>query len=200
MQTPQRVATNRSVHGFTLIEVMVVVAIIAVLAALATPSFTPIIERWRVRQAAEDLQGTLYYARSEAIKRAGNVIVAKNGNAAGCTTAATNTEWGCGWRVFFDANSNGSQDPCVATDTPNECDLQVAPSPTRIEIKLPDSTGSITVDRWGMLSHTGGAATPTSMSFELMPKDKTLADASAVKLCTGTGGRIARIKGSETCP
>jgi type IV fimbrial biogenesis protein FimT len=51
-----------------------------------------------------------------------------------------------------------------------------------------------------MLSHTGGAATPTSMAFELMPKDKTLSDASAAKLCAGTGGRIVRIKGNQTCP
>jgi len=50
-----------------------------------------------------------------------------------------------------------------------------------------------------MLSHTGGATTPTAMSFELMPKDKTLSDASAAKLCTGMGGRVVRIKGSESC-
>lgn len=197
---PPRSPAFRQARGFTLLEVMVVVAILAVLAALAGPSFSPLIERWRVRQAAEDLQSTLYYARSEAIKHGGNIILAKNPNAAGCTTATATTEWGCGWRVFFDVNGNGSQDTCVAANTPNECDLQVTPAPARMAIKLPDSTGSITVDRWGMLSHTGGAATPSSMPFELMPKDKTLADSSAAKLCTGTGGRIVRIKGSETCP
>jgi type IV fimbrial biogenesis protein FimT len=34
-------------YGFTVIELMVVVAIVAILAALAAPSFTPLIERWR---------------------------------------------------------------------------------------------------------------------------------------------------------
>lgn len=187
-------------HGFTAIELMVVVAIVAVLAALAAPSFTLLIERWRVRDAAEALTSTLYYARSEAIKRGGNVIVAKSPNTASCTTATATTQWGCGWHVFFDANGNGSQDACVAANTPNECDLQGAPAPTRMQINLPGSTGSITVDRWGMLSHTGSGGAATSMSFELMPQGKTLADYSAAKLCTGTGGRIVRIAGNQTCP
>ena len=49
--------------GFTAIELMVVVSIVAILAALAGPSFAPLIERWRVRDAAEGLTSTLYYAR-----------------------------------------------------------------------------------------------------------------------------------------
>lgn len=190
---------QRTSHGFTAIELMVVVAIVALLTALAAPSFTPLIERWRVRGAAESLQSTIYYARSEAIKRGGGVIIAKNPNVDACTTAATNTEWGCGWRVFFDVNGNGAQDACVPANNPNECDLQVAAAPTRLVINLPGSTGSISVDRWGMLSNTGGAAVPTNMFFELMPKDKTISDISAARICAGSSGRIARKKGSETC-
>ncbi|MGP1629264.1 MAG: GspH/FimT family pseudopilin [Giesbergeria sp.] len=186
--------------GFTLIELMVVVAIVATLLALAAPSFTPLIERWRIRDSAETLTSSLYYARSEAIKRGGNVIMIKNPNTTACTTAGAVTEWGCGWRVFFDVNGNGTQDACVRTlDTPDECDLQVTAAPTRMQINLPGSTGSIAVDRWGMMSHIGGATTPTLMSFELIPQGKTLADPIAVKMCSGSGGRIVRIKGDETC-
>ena len=60
--------------GFTAIELMVVLAILAVLAALAAPSFNPLIERWRVRQATEALQSTLYFARSEAIRDRKSVV------------------------------------------------------------------------------------------------------------------------------
>jgi len=185
--------------GFTMIELMTVVAIMAILLALAGPSFTPLIERWRVRDSAETLTSTLYYARSEAIKRGGNVIVTKNADTTACTTSGVKTKWSCGWLGFFDANDNGSQDTCKPAVTPNECDLQVTPPPKRVQINLPSSTGSITVDRWGMLSHTGDNK-PKDMSFELMPQDKTLSDSGAAKLCTGTGGRIARINGSQTCP
>ncbi|MBU4424053.1 MAG: GspH/FimT family pseudopilin [Gammaproteobacteria bacterium] len=196
---PLRIASFRQARGFTLLEVMVVVAILAILAALASPSFTPLIERWRVRDAAESLTSTLYFARSEAIKRGGNIIIAKNPNTATCTTATADTEWGCGWRVFFDANGNGAQDACILANNPNECDLQTTAAPTRLTLNLANSTGSISADRWGMLSHAGEATVPTNMFFELMPKGKTLSDASAARLCTGTGGRVVRKKGSETC-
>ncbi len=196
---PSRTSAWQASQGFTAIELMVVVAIMAILLALAAPSFTPLIERWRVRDAAETLTSSLYFARSEAIKRGGSVIVEKSPNTADCTTATAATQWGCGWHIYFDVNGNGSQDACVAANTPNECDLQVTPAPKHLEINLPSSTGKISIDRWGMLSHTGGATTPTAMSFELKPKGKTLSDYSAAKLCTGTGGRIVRLKGSESC-
>jgi len=190
--------TPLSHQGFTIIELMVVVAIFATLVALAAPSFRPLVERWRVRDAAETLQSTIYYARSEAIKRSGNVIIMKGGNTASCSTG-TNAQWSCGWSVFFDANGNGIQDACVPAGTPNECELQRVEAPTRLDINLPGSTGKITVDRWGMLSNTGGAAVPTAMSFELIPKDKAILDVSAVRVCVASSGRIARKKGSDAC-
>ena len=167
---------------------MVVVAILAVLAALAAPSFTPLIERWRVRDAAESLTSTFYFARSEAIKRGGSVVIQAN----------SSTDWGAGWHVFFDVNADGAQD-CKATDTPNECDLQVSPVPTNVTINLPNTTGGVSVDRWGMQSHAGGASTPTNMAFELFPAGKSSSDASAAHLCVGTGGRIVRKNGDEAC-
>lgn len=188
-------------YGFTAIELMVAVAIVAILAALAAPSFTPLIERWRVRSAAETLTSSLYYSRSEAIKRGGNVIIEKTPNSGNCTSASTNAEWGCGWKVFFDVNGNGTQDACNSGATPNECDLQVIDTPASVEIGLTASTGKISVDRWGMMSHTGsGTVTPTAMAFDLMPKGKTLTDNSSAQLCLSTSGRVARIQGTATCP
>ena len=137
-----RWSASHASRGVTAIELMVVVAIIAVLAALAGPSFTPLIERWRVRDAAETLTSSIYYARSEAIKRGGNIIIIKSPNSGACTTADGNTQWGCGWRIFFDANGNRAQDTCVPANTPNECDLQVTAAPTRLTITLTSSTGS----------------------------------------------------------
>lgn len=179
----------KSHGGFTAIELMVVVAIVAVLAALAAPSFTPMIERWRVRDAAESLTSTLYLARSESIKRGGGVIVQAN----------TGTDWGSGWHVYFDSNANGSQDTCDTSAMPNECDLQAVTAPNNVTINLPNTTGSISLDRWGMATHTGGASTPANLAFEVMPKNKTMSDSSSARMCFGTGGRIVRKNGSDTC-
>lgn len=192
--------------GFTAIELMVVVAIVAILTALAGPSFRPLIERWRVRDVSEGMTSTMYFARSEAIKRSGNVIIQKNDsnstNAPTCTNGSGPTQWGCGWVVFFDVNANGNQDACNPAAVPNECSLQTVTDPTRIAVTLAgNTTGKIVVDRWGMASHStgAGAGVPTNLFFEVMPQGKTITDSSAARLCIGIGGRIVRKKGSETC-
>ena len=191
---PSRLAAYQQVRGFTLLEVMVVVAIIAVLAALAGPSFTPLIERWRVRQAVENLQSTLFYARSEAIKRGGNVSIRKTANGDGCTNASANTQWGCGWTVFVDTNNNGAQD---ASQTPPEDTLQTTAAPTGVEVNLASSNGYITTDRWGQLD----SATSKSFEFRLVPQGKDTANAGSTALCVGLGGRVKRLnKGDDTCP
>ncbi|CAB5694986.1 Tfp pilus assembly protein FimT [Delftia tsuruhatensis] len=59
----------RQALGFTLIEMMVVLALAAILAALAAPSFTAQIANQRVDSAAQELQSLLQFARSEAVYR-----------------------------------------------------------------------------------------------------------------------------------
>ena len=102
--------TARHALGFTAIELLIVITILAVLTALAGPSFGPLIERWRTNQAVNNMTSTLYAARSEAIKRGGKVSVRKIANGTeGCTFASTNQEWSCGWVIFVDADvSNGN--------------------------------------------------------------------------------------------
>lgn len=165
---------------------MVVVAIVAILSALAGPSFRPLIERWRVRDTAESLTATLYLARSEAIKRGGNVTI--DMNPATCIDSTSTTGWGCGWVV-------NHSDGTVTTE------LQRSTQPTRIDIALTGSTGAITVDRWGMMAHkvASGLGAPTNLAFTITPGGKANTDISAARLCAGSGGRIVRKKGTETC-
>ncbi|PVY56199.1 MULTISPECIES: GspH/FimT family pseudopilin [unclassified Simplicispira] len=160
--------------GFTAIELMVVVSIIAILAALAAPSFTPLIERWRVRQAAENLTSTIYYARSEAIKRGGGVAIDASGG------------WSTGWKVTHTQNSTTT-------------DLQVNSAPTKTTLTQVNGKTVLYIDRWGMLSETSGGA-PMGMSFPIYPAGKTDTDASAIRLCLTSSGRVLQKQQGAACP
>ena len=128
--------------GFTLIELMVAVSVLGVLLAIALPSFQPLIERWRVRQVGNALENSLYYARSEAMKRGGNITMEKLGNTAGaCQNANTTQDWGCGWVICIDANNNGT---CNATETKLQ---EVSLSPESVTIPPAPSTAPINIPR-----------------------------------------------------
>lgn len=172
--------------GFTLIEMMVVVGILSILIALAAPSFTPMIERWRVRQSTEQLQSTLYYARSEAIKRSGMVVIQKlPNNTNGCTTASGSNDWDCGWFVCADTNDNGS---CDSTEPV----LQRYDTPSNIQITRTSGGTRIQLNRWGLVDGTW-------LGFSLVPLNKPTSDQAARGLCMSSGGRI-RIIPPEDIP
>lgn len=80
-------AVNRQ-SGFTLIELVVVVALIAIVASFAIPSFSSLMDRKRVTSVTNSSLGMLNYARNEAIRRGEPVIV----TAAGNTMTATLTD------------------------------------------------------------------------------------------------------------
>lgn len=61
--------------AFTLIELLIVIAIVAVLAAIAYPNFASFIERQKLVSAAERLSSDLKWAKSEAIKRNDTVTI-----------------------------------------------------------------------------------------------------------------------------
>ncbi|MGE8317349.1 MAG: GspH/FimT family pseudopilin [Comamonas sp.] len=178
---------NRAAAGFTAIELMVVVAILAILAALAGPSFNGLIERWHVRQAVEGLQSALYYARSEAIKRGGNVVMQKNAMGTnGCSREidTTNT-WDCGWFICIDTNASGT---CTKAETV----LWHFDTPANLQMTRCDGGKNITFNRWGMVSGS-------YLSFSVVPLDKSSSNPAALGLCMSSGGRIRTIS-NPTCP
>ena len=166
-----------AMRGFTAIELMVVVSIIAVLAALAGPSFTQMIESWRVRDATESLRSTLYLARSEAIKYGGQVVIQKlPNNTNGCTSASNTSDWDCGWFVCQDTNNNGA---CGASEPV----LQRIETPPRVQVTRTGGGASIKLNRWGLVDGTW-------LGFSLVPYDKTTTHPGARGLCMSSGGRI----------
>lgn len=78
-----------SARGFTVLELMIVVVILAVVATFAVPNMTNIILKHRVQDAATDLFTAMHTARSEALKRNVNINLRPN----------TSTDWTSGWKT-----------------------------------------------------------------------------------------------------
>src|SRR5690606_7896913 len=95
--------SRRNFAGFTLLELMVVIAIAAILLALALPSFTSTLRSNRVATSTNELLATLSLARSEAVRntRGAGVCTSADGGACG-------GDWDSGWLVWGDSNGNGA--------------------------------------------------------------------------------------------
>ena len=179
---PPQTTAWRLVAGFTAIEMMVTVAIMAILASIEIPSFTLIIEHWRVNDATNAMTDTLYLARAEAIKRGGNIGIQKIPKTApGCKLANTNEEWGCGWFIFEDSNSDGKWQ---ATETK----IQTVTTPTNINVIHKSGGTSIKVDRYGMMSGLN------AKGFIFAPEPAGISSPATQGICMSSGGRIKVIK------
>lgn len=89
--------------GFTLMELIVVVAIAAILATIAAPSFTGLINDTKQSSLTSQLVSDLNRARSEAIKRNARIVFCVR-NSAG-TDCGTGTNWQNGWLICYGSSA-----------------------------------------------------------------------------------------------
>lgn len=83
--------------GFTLVELMITVAIAAILLGIAIPSFTEMMQRNRLTTITNNFLTSLSYARNEAIKRGAEVTMINTGG-----------DWGAGWNICVDGNTDNA--------------------------------------------------------------------------------------------
>lgn len=87
MTCPRQARTR--LGGFTLVELMVVVSLVAVLSAIAVPSFRDLLLNQRLAASTSDFVAALSFARAEALKRSQTVTL----------TAKAGKNWNTGWEV-----------------------------------------------------------------------------------------------------
>ena len=117
----------RRQRGFTLIELIVVVAMVSIMLSLAVPSFRSFISNYRITTAVNDFLQAVTVTRAEAIKTGKRVVMLPS-DSSGCPSATGS--WTNGWTIFVDNNRNFAYDSSAVLSS-------VAP-------RLPCSTGSDT--------------------------------------------------------
>lgn len=91
--------------GLTIIELLITLAVLAILLALAIPSFEGLLASTRVTNMTNELLSAFAQARSEAIRRGQRVTICISANGIQCTNAGS---WEQGWIIFSDATRAGN--------------------------------------------------------------------------------------------
>ena len=91
--------------GFTLIELMVVVAMLGLLMAFGLPAMDTYVKNERLTTQINTLVGHLAYARSEAVLRRQQVALCTSSDMATCTGGM---DWAVGWILYVDADGDSA--------------------------------------------------------------------------------------------
>jgi type IV fimbrial biogenesis protein FimT len=155
---------RRAARGFTLIELMIVLAITSILLGTAVPSFLGVIRSMKLTNSANDLFSSLALARSEAAKRHDRVALCKSADGKSCAPAGG---WEQGWIVFHDANDNGKR------DGDEQIVSRVDPLPKDMRL-----SGNLNVSKYVSYASTGETKL-ASGAFQ----------AGTITLCNASGGK-----------
>lgn len=172
--------------AFTLPELLIVMAIAGILAAIAVPSFGRLIQANTITSSVNIFMADMRFARSESLKRGGGVVMCRSdAPEASSPTCGSGSilGWQSGWIIFHDLNNNGHK---TATETL----LRVQAPLTAIDAI--SETGTATKFRF---SPTGRLSLSASTTLQFGGK-KYSNDLQRV-VCINLSGR-ARIAGDGT--
>lgn len=144
---------RRGVAGFTVLELLTVMTVLGILAAIAIPGFGYLAASTRVKGASTELYLALVRARSEAVKRNRSVTVR--------AVSGDKDTWNAGWQIIADANNDGDYDD-VATDN----DRLIVDQGTLRRISITAASDSIIFRPTGRISGDASAA------FEVTAEDQ----------------------------
>ena len=167
--------------GFTLIEILLALAVAAVLMSIALPPLRDLLQRQRIVSAANELVANINLARQHAVLKREIAVMCPSLDAASCTGG---NRWEHGWIVFRDPDRNGAPD--LSTDV-----LRVG---SVVENLLIDSAG-----RTRIRYMPSGAASGTNLTIKLC--DTGFPDQSRAVVVSNPGRpRVGELPAHLSCP
>ena len=186
--------TTHQEKGFSLIELMFTIALLAILLGLGVPSLQSYLTRNTMRTLSNDFKLSMMRARTEAVSRGQCVTICMSSTIGGTNRCATTgTNWGTGWIVFENPTC-----AAVVSTSPNSANGQeiifaqqgVA---SRYQLNAGNNRRSITFNARGA-SGVGGAS-----SFNLVDSDASGTDTINQTLCVDMAGRVRSTEYGSTC-
>jgi len=191
-----------AVAGFTLVELLVVMAISAILAAAAIPSFNRFTTASRLSEASSALRGAIELARSEAIARAARVGVCRsvdpNAATPACSTVAAGAypagDWASGWIVYEKAPANAG-DAFEAGDTVIRRQQPLAPGANGARAVIWAPANGALVYNWNGV-RAAGPVGAFALDFGVASLSSRTALLSDQAVCLGVNvvGRVQQLK------
>lgn len=169
-------------RGFSIVELMIALAVAAILLVVAAPSFRDALRRNKVSAASNALLADIAYARSEAINRGNIVSICPSSDQQTCT--ANGTAYENGWLIYTYAPGKG---------TPNTA---YSAGPDNILLRAANARDSVSVQALDKVILSFGSQGQTRRPDTKQPKFATcFRPASAGS--TDTGSSTTAVPGAQ---
>jgi type IV fimbrial biogenesis protein FimT len=174
---PVPISPRSALRGFTLIELAVVLAIVAILLRVATPGLSRAAAARALAAQASEFMAALRFARAQALARGTAVTVCASAPAAVVPSCqdTRSADWRSGWIVFADRDRRGSPNP-------HEPLLRVQQALQR--------SGGVAGTRAGISFTPAGYSTDAASRYVFNPPAAAVLDAPpALTVCVSKQGR-----------
>lgn len=170
-------------RGFTIVELMTTLAILGIVAALAMPSLTTVVNTNRLAGLSNEVVTVLQTARMESIRRNRRVVICPSTDGATCTTSE---QWP-GWVTFVDTDRDGDLD-----GTETILRAEQIPAPSQLWTSSSISSQSRLVFRPDGYVYDKGGTILAGVLSSCLPTSNPAENARDVSLAAGTRISVAK--------